>query len=169
MNSNRIEEATHELLREAQKSRNQLCKMKNGSGEFVRCRYSYVEPEELRTLYLAAFNSLRLDGKLKKVLENDILEIYEVNGNDNGSGLSIQDAKATLIDGANRFGQLFKIHSPEGEFIQCGSKVYFEPDQDRILYLEALYELLHHGQVQVVSDIGKFTSYQAAMNGDRGH
>jgi hypothetical protein len=163
MNNIQIEEAARELLREAGKSRNQLCKMKNSAGEFVTCRHSYVEPDELRTVYLAAFDWLCLDGRLKKIVENDILEIYEVNGA-NHSGLTVQDAMAALIDGVEHHEQIFKIHGPAGEFLQCGPNVYFSPDHERIVFLAAIYELLHHGKLEIVSDTKKFAVYVRSRN-----
>jgi hypothetical protein len=163
MNNIQIEEAARELLREASKSRNQLAKMKNDAGEFVTCRHSYVEPEELRTVYLAAFDWLCLDGRLKKIVENDIMEIYQVDDS-NHSGLTVQDAMTALIDGVQRHDQIFKIHGPAGEFLQCGPNVYFSPDHERIVFLEAIYELLHHGKLEIVSDTKKFAVYAASRN-----
>ena len=168
MNNIEIEEAARELLREAGKSRNQLCKIKNNAGEFVTCRHSYVEPEERRATYLAAFDSLSRDGKIRKIVENDVLEIYEVP-DENNLGLTVQDAMTALLDGIKRHEQIFKIHGSDGEFVQCGANVYFSPDQERIVFLEAIYELLHHGQVEIVSDTRKFAVYAPARNHSSTH
>ncbi|MDR3616065.1 MAG: hypothetical protein P4L53_21080 [Candidatus Obscuribacterales bacterium] len=159
MSATKIEEATYELLREAKKSRNQLCRMKTGYGSFVRCKHAYAEPEELRSLYLAAFDSLCLEGKLIKVLENDIFEIYEIDEVGCGVRVSMQDAMDEILCGLQRYGLLYKIHSNEGEFIQCGSTSYANEDDERIIYLEAVYRLMHKGLIQVVSDSKQYATY----------
>jgi hypothetical protein len=159
MSATKIEEATHELLREAKKSHNQLCRMKTGYGSFVRCKHAYAEPEELRSLYLAAFDSLCVEGKLVKVLENDIFEIYELDEDGRGAKLSTQDAMDAILSGMQRYGLLYKIHSNEGEFIQCGNASYADEDEERIVYLGAVYRLMHKGLIQVVSDSKQYATY----------
>ena len=160
MSAIKIEEATSELLKEAKKSHNQLCRMKSSYGSFVRCKHAYAEPEELRNLYLAAFDSLCLECKLIKVLENDIFEIYELDEDGCGVRLSMQDAMDVILSAMQRYGLLYKIHSTDGEFIQCGTATYAEKDDERIIYLEAVYRLMHKGSIQVVSDSKKYATYE---------
>ncbi len=163
MNNIEIEEAASELLRETGKGRNQLCKMKNVTGEFIVGRRSYVQPDELRTVYLEAFNSLYLAGKLRMVVENDVLGIYELSDSDRYS-VTVQSAMATLVEGVKQHGQIFKIHGSSGEFLQCGPDVYFSPDHERIVFLEAIYELMHHGKLEIASDSKKFAVYAMPKN-----
>ena len=162
MNNIKLEEATYELLREAKKSRNQLCRMKSDSGSFIRCKHAYVEPEEIRTLYLEAFDSLCSDGTLKKILENDIFEIYELDQDGQGIKISVEDAMNVLQEGMQRYGQLYKVHSRDGEFIQCAGTTYADKDDERIVYLEAVYRLMHKGIINVVSDSKQLATYALA-------
>jgi hypothetical protein len=133
--------------------------MKSGHGSFIRGKHAFAEPEDLRSLYLAAFDSLCLDGKLRKILENDIFEIYEIDEDGRGVKLSVQDAIESILTGMQRYGLLYKIHSSEGEFIQCGSATYADKDDERITYLEAVYRLMHKGMIQVVSDSKQYATY----------
>ncbi len=159
MMMNRIQNAKDELLREAAKGGNQICKMKTGTGFFVKARRGYSHPEEIRTLYTQAFDALVREGKFKMVLRNKDLELYEVARVD-GHVASKAHAKEVLMREIEQAGQVFKIHSPDGEFVQIGHKAYCEIEDERILFLEALYELVRHGQFRLVSDSKELSRFE---------
>jgi len=57
--------------------------------------------------------------QIDKSSGNDIFEIYELDEDGCGVRLSMQDAMDVILSAMQRYGLLYKIHSTDGEFIQC--------------------------------------------------
>jgi hypothetical protein len=57
-------------------------------------------------------------------------------------------------------GRVYKIHSEKGEFLQCGAQSHNKIDSERILYLQALHMLLHHGVVRIASESKTMATYE---------
>jgi hypothetical protein len=72
-------------------------------------------------------------------------------------------AKQTLLHWAEQYGHVYKIHGPEGEFVQAGPHAFWEVDEERILLLEALVELIHDGRLSLLSDSQQLTSYEISQ------
>ncbi|MGH9550926.1 MAG: hypothetical protein ACRD3W_16210 [Terriglobales bacterium] len=147
----RLENAQYELLREAERFGNQICKLKTADGEFVKVRTGYSHPEERRDLYMQALADLVTRGRLRLVLQNKTLELYEVCSL-NGEVTSVRHALEKLTREIEEHGTVYKIHSGDGEYVQVGSTVYCDIEEERILFLEALCELVRHGKVEVKND-----------------
>lgn len=153
----KVELAQVELLREARKVNNQICRLHTENGDFIKARRGYSIPTETRELYLSACDELLKDGRLRLVLRNHALDLFELVGTQ-----IIKDwveAKQVLLDAVKENGMVYKIHSSDGEFVQCGS-AFNSNEEERIFFLEALYELVHHGFLEVVADSREFTQYQ---------
>jgi len=156
---NRLQYAQDELLREAAKAGNQLCKLKHSAGTFIKARYGYSHPEELREHYMQAFDQLVAEGKVKLVLENKDLELYELV-KDSTRISTKEHARKVILHEAERAIEIYKIHSSDGEFVQVGSEAYWEIDEERILFLEALGELAHHNKLRIVWDSKELCRYE---------
>lgn len=156
---NNLQYAQDELLREAAKSGNQICKLKHSAGTFVKARHGYSHPDEIRTHYLRAFDQLLAEGKLKLVLENKDLELYELI-QDPERISSKAHARQLLMEEAERAAEIYKIHSGDGEFVQIGSRSFCEIDAERILFLEALGELTRHNKLCLVWDSKELCRYE---------
>lgn len=157
---NRIQNAKDELLREAKKAGNQICRMKNESGSFIKARRGYSHPDDIRLLYNQAFETLVREGKLKMVLRNKDLELFELTRAD-GHVVTKSAAKEILLQAIQQGGHIFKIHSPDGEFVQVGQKAYCDIDDERIVFLEALYELMRQGRIHLLSDSKELSTFEA--------
>ena len=155
------EEAKSDILREAGRNGNQVCKLKNPAGEFVKVKRGYNQPDELRFAYLDALNELLTDGSVKPVFSNRVLDLYELNGVQLEVA-SLNSVKRRLLSEFAKLGRVYKIHSNGGEFVQCGSQSHDELEDDRILYMEALGELLHHGALCVAKESPEMTVYELA-------
>jgi hypothetical protein len=156
---NKIENAQDELLREAKKAGNQICKLRQGDTFFVKARRSYSHPEDTRILYAQAFDALQCEGKFKLIVKNSDLELYEVIGRD-GNVTSIAHAQELLLDAAEQSGQVFKVHSANGEYVQIGTRAINEIDDERIIFLKALAELMRHGHIRFLSDSKEVARYE---------
>jgi hypothetical protein len=156
---NEIQNAKDELMREAHKAANQICKIKSAEGPFVKARRGYSYPDGVRMIYLKAFEALVREGKLKSILRNKDFDLYEVVDS-NGHVISVAQAKELLIEKAHQEGQIFKIHSRDGEFVQTGDKAYCDMEEERIVFLEALSQLMRHRQLSLVSDSAEVCRYE---------
>lgn len=156
---NNLQIAQDELLREAAKSGKQICKLKHAAGTFIKARHGYSHPEEIRAHYMRAFDQLVAEGKLRLVLENKDLELYEVV-EDPDRISSKQHARQLLMEEAGRAAEIYKIHSSDGEFVQIGSRAFCDIDDERILFLEALSELARQNKLCLVWDSKELCRYE---------
>lgn len=159
---NKVELAQDELLREAKKAGNQICRLSDGNGHFVKARRGYSYPDEVRDLYNQAMDGLLNAGKLRCVIKNHALELYEVLAT-NGAVMNKRSAKRLLLQYAEQYGHIYKIHSKEGEFVQAGPNAFFEVDEERILVMAALVELAREGRLRVVNDSKELTNYESSQ------
>lgn len=159
---NKLEQAQDELLREATKNSMQICRVRHDNGDFVKARRGYSHPEELRTLYVQAFDELVRRGKIRALLRNKDLELYEVAPNTLGVSwvTSKRRAKEVILTEAQRFQFVYKVHSPDGEFVQVGPRPFAEIDEERILFLEALSELTRENKLELVADTRELTRFE---------
>jgi hypothetical protein len=156
---NKLEIAQDELLRQAVCAGNEIFKVKDESGDFVKVRRKgYSHPEEVRELYMEAFDKLVAAGKLRRILENDTLELYEVV-EVTGHITTKRAARRALFELAQEYEHVYKIHSPRGEFVQCGQRVFNDVEEERILFLEVLVELTRAGYLRFVHDSSEVTHY----------
>lgn len=153
-----IKEAKSDILREASLHGNQICRLKNASGEFVKVKRGYSQPDELRLAFLSALDELLTDGSVKQVFNNRVLEFYEAKSplNESTTLLSIKDR---IMREIAESGHVYKIHSPIGEFVQLGNQSFEEPEHERIVYMEALGALLHHGAISVANETAEMTVF----------
>ena len=158
---NNIDSAKDELLREAANAGNQVCKILNGAEPFVKARRGYSYPDELRSLVLRAFEELLSEGKLRAIVRNKDLELYELVCETSRVNCK-EHARKILIAQAEREGEVYKIHSPDGEFVQVGPHAFYEQEEERILFLEVLGELTHKGKFRLVSDSKELGRYEIA-------
>jgi hypothetical protein len=148
---NEIDSAKDELVREAAVSGNQICRLKNGSNFFIKAKHGYSHPEELRILYVRAFDSLVKEEKFRLVFSNSDLDLYELTCADS-QVCSGEDAKADLLGEIRRSGSVFKIHGKNCEYVQVGNRAIDKIEGERIVYLQALGELVRSGEIRPVLD-----------------
>jgi hypothetical protein len=159
-----IETIKLEILREASKHGNQICKLRDEVGEFVKVKRGYGSPDELRAVYLEALKSLINGGLVRHVFTNKDVELFEMTAR--GAAMTtVASAKERITAELLSGGRVYKIHSEKGEFVQCGALAIDEIDSERILYMQALHELLHHGMIQVASDNHELASYRLDLSG----
>lgn len=153
-----IKDAKSEILRQASQHGNQVCKLKSPDGDFVKVKHGFNQPDELRRIYLDALNALLLDGSVKHVFSNRVLELYEAK-----SALcqatTLLVFKHRIMSEFQSSGRVYKIHGSIGEFVQLGAQSCEGPEFERILYIEALGDLLHRGVLNVSHDSPDMTTY----------
>ncbi|MFA7341259.1 MAG: hypothetical protein WC028_31040 [Candidatus Obscuribacterales bacterium] len=165
---NQLEQTKIALLREAAKTLNTISKVKSGGEAFVKCKHAYDHPEEIRTLYLHALDSLIEDGATELVLTNEYLDLFEVKQTTQISTLDA--AKDALLRQLKQDGRIYKIHSPLGEFVQCkkfalggADRPDENEEESRIMFLKALSELMRYGKIDLVSESREMTVFAPAM------
>jgi hypothetical protein len=147
------------ILTEAAKNGNHIYKLKSESGDYIKLKHSYSQPDDIRGQYLTALNGLLNSRLVLKVFATDDIELYELTD----SGLSF----TTLASAIERVkhelqacGRVYKIHSCKGEFVQCGAESFNKIDSERIVYLQALHMLLYHGAVRIASESKEMATYE---------
>lgn len=147
------------ILTEAAKHGNHIYKLKSESGEYIKLKHSYSQPEDLRNQYLTALNGLLNSRLVQIVFATDDIELYEITD----SGLSF----TTLASAVDRIKQelqassrVYKVHSCKGEFVQCGAESFNKIDSERIVYLQALHMLLYHGAARIASESKEMATYE---------
>ncbi len=165
---NQLEQTKIALLREASKTLNTISKVKNGGEEFVKCKHAYDHPEEIRSLYLQALDSLIEDGATELVLTNEYLDLFELKQTSTISTLAA--AKEALLRQLKQDGRIYKIHSPQGEFVQCkkfalggADRPDENEEESRIMFLKALSELMRYGKIDLVSENKEMSVFAPAM------
>jgi hypothetical protein len=86
--------------------------------------------------------------------------MYEVGDVEVETELTVDQAKEELCRQLMTTGYLYKIHSDKGEFVQCGKIDHKQFEEDRILYLSAFCQLLHHGVVQLITETHDLATYR---------
>jgi len=164
---NQLEQAKIALLREASSTLNTISKVKGDGAEFVKCKRAFDRPEEIRTLYLLALDALIEDGATELVLTNEYLDLFELKQSTQASTLAA--AKDVLLKQLKLDGRIYKIHSPQGEFVQCrkfalGGADHTDENEDesRIMFLKALSELIRSGKVDLVAESREMTVFGPA-------
>lgn len=159
MQNKMIQDAASELLYEAGKSGDLLMKLRNGVGDFVKAKRAYVDTDEMREIYLAGLEQLLSEEKVQQTLSSKDMTVFRVTEVGRACRRTLESASAELLAAVQRDGFIAKVHSANGEYLQCGSQVYSEIEEERIIYLEAFCELLHHGFVQPASESKEMTFY----------
>lgn len=158
-----IEDIKFDILREAGRHGNQIYKLKKEDGEFVKVKRGYSHPQELREKYLSALDDLIESGLVNNVFSNRDLELFEVA--DKGSFQTPRSAQERIVEELESGGRVYKIHSDRGEFVQCGKHAIDGIDAERVLFIQALHELSHHGVIQVVSENHVMANYRLSDRG----
>ncbi len=156
------EEVKLDLLREARKHGQQICKIKSNGTEFVKVRRGYSYPEDLREVYLSAMSELISSGFAKQVFSNNEMELFELTPV-GSSYTTTRAAKEKILEELKSNGRVYKVHSLNGEFIQFAKVALNENDDERIVYMKSLHELLYHGLIQVVSENRELATYKLAL------
>ncbi|MBS2005356.1 MAG: hypothetical protein JST44_27840 [Cyanobacteria bacterium SZAS LIN-5] len=147
------------ILTEAAKNGNHVYKLKSDTGDYIKLKHSYSQPDEIRDQYLTALNGLLNSRLVQKVFSTDDIELYELTE----SGLSfttLASAMERIKHELQAFGRVYKIHSSKGEFVQSGAESFNKIDSERIVYLQALHMLLYHGFARVVSESKEMATYE---------
>lgn len=163
-----LEAAKIDILREAAKHKNQICKLQSPDGGFVKVRRGYSQPDELRATYNAALNSLLKNGSIKFVFKNSHLELYEVTAAAS-QATTLRSAMERVLEEMQTSGSVYKIHSERGEFVQCGENAFDMFEHERILMMQALHELLHNGKIQVVYESREMCRFELAPASHTGY
>lgn len=152
-----VEYAKASLLREGARTLNTVSKVKTHNSEYVKCKHAYDHPEDLRLLYLEALDALIEDNAMELILTNEYLDLFEVRQPSKAN--TIESAKEALLKQLRQDGRIYKIHSPRGEFVQCkkfalgGAPLPDESEEEsRILFLQALSELMRYGKIDLVAE-----------------
>jgi len=157
-----IDDAARELLYEAGKSGDLLMKLRNEFGDFVKAKRAYVDTGDMRMAYLAGLEHLIEEGKVKQTLGTKDMTVFRVTESGRNSRRTVQGALADLLEAVQEDGFIAKIHSTEGEYLHCGSRVFSDVEEERIIYLEAFCNLLHHGYIEPTSESKEMSMYALA-------
>lgn len=147
------------ILTEATKHGNQIYKLKSLAGDFIKLKHSYSQPDDLRSMYLTALNGLINSKLVRRVFATDDIELYELT-DDGKSFTTLKSAMNQIRQELENSGSIYKVHSDKGEYLQCGAESYNKIDSERIVYLQALHMLLHHGAVRISSENKEMATYQ---------
>ncbi len=165
---NQLEQTKIALLREASNTMNTISKVKVDGTEFVKCKHAFDHPEETRVLYLRALDALVEEGATELVLTNEYLDLFELKQPIQISTLA--GAKDALLKQLKLEGRIYKIHSPQGEFVQFrkfalgGSDCSDENEEEsRIMFLQALSDLMRYGKVDLVSESREMSIFALAI------
>ncbi len=159
MQNNLIQEAANELLYEARKSGDLLMKLRNGVGDFVKAKRAYVDNDEMRETYLAGLEHLLAEGKVQQALGSRDMTVFRLTDAGRNSRCTRESARAELLEAVRADGFIAKVHSVDGEYLQCGTRVFSELEEERIIYLEAFCDLLQHGYVEPTSETKEMSLY----------
>ncbi|MBX9953219.1 MAG: hypothetical protein K2Y39_28855 [Candidatus Obscuribacterales bacterium] len=162
MQNNSIQEAANELLYESAKSGDLLMKVRNGVGDFVKAKRAYVDSDELREIYLAGLEQLVAEGKVRQAMGSRDMTLFRVTDEGRLQRITLDSARTKLLEVIESEGIIAKVHSIDGEYLQCGSQVFSEIEAERILYLEAFCDLLQHGFVVPTSESREMSLYSFA-------
>jgi|694.fasta_scaffold124889_3 hypothetical protein len=147
------------ILTEATKHGNQIYKLKSQAGDFIKLKHSYSQPDDVRSTYLTALNGLISSKLVRQVFATDDIELYELT-EDGKSFTTLKSATNLILQELENSGSIYKVHSDKGEYLQCGAASHNKIDSERIVFLQALHMLLHHGAVRVSSESKEMATYQ---------
>jgi len=108
---NQLDQTKKALLKEASRTLNTVSKVKQEREEFVKCKRSYSHPEEIRTLYLQALDSLIEDGLMNLVVTNEYLDLYEVKEGEVKEELTVSELSPTFFRAKNAAELCKKLRS----------------------------------------------------------
>ncbi|CAN5507677.1 hypothetical protein BH10CYA1_BH10CYA1_40280 [soil metagenome] len=151
------------ILLEAMKHGNQIYKLQDEAGEFIKLKHSYSQPADLRSGYLTAMNSLLNGGLVRQVFTSDDVQLFEVTSQGKAF-TTLSSAKELIQKELAGNGRLYKIHSQRGEFVQCGANSINQIDSERIVYMQALQMLLHRGIIRVTCETSEMATYELDAN-----
>jgi hypothetical protein len=155
-----IDDAKQDLLEDAAKDHKQLLLVKTLESEHVK---GHCMPEEVRAAYVEALESLLGEGAVKLVFKNKDLQLYECTASA-WRASTIAAATQQIVAELNKSGAVYKIHSQQGEFVQCGDQAIDGLEVERIVFLKALHKLLYSGQIVPVNDSKQFCTFRLAPN-----
>jgi hypothetical protein len=145
-----LNNAKSQLLSEAAASNNQLFKVDNLDGVYVK---GFSIPIELRELFVAGLDSLLQEGEITSLFTNAQLQVF---------GLTAGSSMLRILQEIQDHIHIYKIHSSAGEFVQCACENFDHYDSSRIVFLRALGDLLHSGEIDVVSECREMCVYKIA-------
>jgi hypothetical protein len=153
-----LNNAKSQLLSEAAASNNQLFKVDNLDGVYVK---GFSIPIELRELFVAGLDSLLQEGEITSLFTNAQLQVFGLTA---GSSMlvTVKSAKLRILQEIQDHIHIYKIHSSAGEFVQCACENFDHYDSSRIVFLRALGDLLHSGEIDVVSECREMCVYKIA-------
>ena len=157
-----LETAKIELLLEASRNNNQLFLVEKPESRYVK---GFSAPYELRDIYISALASLAREGSIKPLFKNPEMHLYLVTAIA-PSVPSLDSAKARILEEIENYQFIYKIHSSDGEYVQCQSENFARFDSVRILYLRALGELLRRGKIDVKKENRDVCVYAAPKRPD---
>lgn len=159
MRNKDVKAAAYELLCEAGRGGELLMKLSNEFGEFVKAKKAYTESDETRLLYLEALDLLETEGKVITTMNSKDMILYRVSDAGKNSRHTREQARDILMEALHQNGSIVKVHSPEGEYLQAGSVIYSDIDEERICFLDAFGHLLHHSLITPVNETREVTVY----------
>jgi hypothetical protein len=154
-----IADARVELLQFASLNGNQLFKVDASDGVYVK---GYGIPEGSRDLYVAALDSLTHDGSVTPLFRNNEIQLFSIT-NFAASMVTLDSAKERILQEMEEYGYVYKIHSHTGEFVQFVGENFEQVEYSRILFMRALGDLLHSGQIDVHSDTREMCIYKKSF------
>jgi hypothetical protein len=154
-----IADAKVELLHSASLNGNQLFKVGAFDGIYVK---GYGTPEESRDIFVAALDSLAQDGSIAALFRNNEIQVFSITKSA-APMVTLQSAKQRILQEIEEYGYVYKVHSHTGEFVQFVGENFEHVEYSRILYLRALGELLHAGEIDVHSDTREMCTYKKSL------
>ncbi|MBC7997852.1 MAG: hypothetical protein IAF58_07910 [Leptolyngbya sp.] len=154
-----VKAAAYELLCEAGRGGELLMKLSNEFGDFVKAKKAYTESDETRLLYLEALEWLEGEEKVVATMKSKDMILYRVSDTGKKSRHTREQARDILMEALHENGSIVKVHSTDGEYIQAGSVIYSEIDEERICFLDAFGHLLHHSMITPVNETREVTVY----------
>lgn len=144
MDEKDVREAAAMLLREAIETNHLICRATLGGAPFIRVQKSYLEETSLRACQL-----LLQEEKICSILKTHAFELFEPTALGMTILMTFQQAKDILEAELAGEPYVFVIHSPDGEFVQCGSRAHNQDDRERVLFLNALADMRSHGSIKI--------------------
>jgi hypothetical protein len=133
-----------ELLQEAGKENSHLLLIKSEHAHYVQ---GHCSPEETRADYVDALQALLQENAVRCLFDNKDLALYECTRVP-CRAYTIAAATEKLEAELHSSGAVYKIHSTDGEYVQCGEQAFNEAEIERIVFLKALQKLHHSGKIR---------------------
>ena len=150
-----LETAKKEILYDAAQNKNRIYLMGLTDSACVK---GYYAPVEWRQIYVAALNALQLEGSVEPIFKNKEMQLFAVTAMAPAVE-TLNSAKEKILQEIQTNGFIYKIHSRNGEFVQCADENFADFEGTRMLYNRALGELLRRGVVDVVEETREMCTY----------